>query len=365
MGENLFLKEVKPLYKNVMKNAKARLDNLAKPMGSLGVLEDMAIRLSGITGEIYNNLDKKAVVIMCADNGVCDEGVASAPQVVTFTQTTNFLRGVTGVCVLAKQAGCDVKVVDIGVKGDLNLPGLISKKIRHGTWNSAKGEAMTRAEALKGIDIGFNLVKELKDQGYQLLGTGEMGIGNTTTSSSVLIGLTGCSIEDAVGRGAGLKDEQFLHKKEVIKKIMALNNPNGKDPIDVLHKVGGFDIAGIVGIYLGAAYYRVPIVIDGFISVVAALLAYRINPLARDFMFPSHISAEKGYNIAINELGLEPILNLRMRLGEGSGCPLAFNILDGATAVINNMATFEEGNVDVENYKDLWQETDIEGVDVR
>lgn len=356
MRELTFLNEIYPLYEDSVKKARVRMDSLIKPLGSLGTLEEMAIRLSGITGKLHNEVNKRAIIIMSSDNGVCEEGVASAPQIVTLTQTINFLKGITGVAVLSKHNRCDLKVVDIGVKEDIAAPGLIVKKIRKGTWNSAKGEAMTREEALKAIHVGFNLVRELKEEGYNLIGTGEMGIGNTTTSSSVLLALTGCSIDEGVGKGAGLKEEQFLHKKEVIKKILKLNKPIKEDPIDVLHKVGGFDIAGMVGLYLGAAYYRIPIVIDGFISAVAALAAYKINPFTKDFMFPSHISKEKGYNIAINEIGLDPILNLGMRLGEGSGCPLAFNIIEAATVVMNNMATFEEGNVDVEDYKGLWKE---------
>ncbi len=355
MSNLFFLNEIKPLDKEIMRKAKERLDNLAKPIGSLGNLEQMAIKLSGITGQMYNKLEKKAVVIMCSDNGVCEEGIASAPQIVTYTQTTNFSRGITGVCVLAKHEGADVIAVDVGIKGLIDSPSIISKKIRMGTSNIAKGEAMTREEAIRAMDIGFDLVKELKDKDYKILGTGEMGIGNTTTSSAILIALTDCEVDEAVGYGAGLTLEQFNKKKEVIKRSISINKPDKNDPIDVLHKLGGFDIAALVGMYLGAAYYRVPIVIDGFISVVSALIAYRLNPLAREFMFPSHVSKENGYNIAIDEINLRPILNLDMRLGEGSGCPLAFNIIEAATAVINNMATFEEAKVDVENYKDFWR----------
>lgn len=348
------LDKISPLDKIAMKSAKERLDNLAKPMGSLGRLEEIAIQLAGITGKLNNKITKKAIVLMCSDNGVCEEGVASSPQLVTATQTINFLRGVTGVAVLAKHSGCDLKVVDIGVKNDISHINLINKKIRKGTWNSAKGQAMTREEALKCIDIGFSMIGNLKNEGYHCIGTGEMGIGNTTTSSSILIALTGCSIEDGVGKGAGLTEEQFHRKKATVKRILEVNQVNSEDPIDVLHKVGGFDIAGLVGLYLGAAFYRMPIVVDGFISAVAALVAYRINPMVKEFMFPSHISSEKGYNIAINELGLSPMFNLEMRLGEGSGCPFAFNVIESATAIINEMATFEEAEVDIENYKNLW-----------
>lgn len=352
---NLDFMDIKELDKLAMNKAKVRIDGLIKPLGSLGLLEDMAIRLSGITGEVYNEINKKAVVVMCSDNGVCSEGVASSPKVVTMMQTINFLKGFTGIGVLSDHCSSDVKVVDIGVDGDLHLDGIISRKIRRGTSNIALGEAMTRDEAIDAIKVGFNLIGELKNQGYNLIGTGEMGIGNTTTSSAILMALTGEGEDLAVGRGAGLTDEQLDLKKAVIKKAIEINNPKNDDPIDVLHKLGGFDIAGLVGLYLGAAHHRVPIVIDGFISIVAALVAYKINPLAKEFMFPSHISKEPGYKIAIDSLELKPILALDMRLGEGVGCPLAFNIIEASTKIVKNMATFEEGQVSIENYKDLWE----------
>lgn len=343
------------LYIRSMLDAKDKLDNLIKPIGSLGVLEDIAIKMAGITGKVHNELKKKCIVIFSSDNGVCEEGVASAPQSVTSMQTINFLRGITGIGVLARVNNCDLRVVDIGVKEDINYPGLIIKKLRKGTANIAKGEAMTRAESEKAISIGIDMVRELKEDGYDVIGTGEMGIGNTTSSSSVLIALTECSIDEAVGRGAGLHDEQFKNKKNVIKRILQVNNPKKEDPIEVLHKVGGLDIAGMVGLYLGAKQYRMPIVVDGFISVVAALVACRIDEETRDYMFASHISSEKGYNIAINELGLTPILNLAMRLGEGSGCPLAINIIENSLKIINEMGTFEEGNVDIKDYENHWR----------
>ncbi|WP_238882209.1 nicotinate-nucleotide--dimethylbenzimidazole phosphoribosyltransferase [Clostridium sp. YIM B02551] len=344
------------MHKNAMIEAKTKLDNLIKPIGSLGELENIAIKFAGITGKVENEINKKAIVIFSSDNGVCEEGVASAPQSVTAMQTINFLRGITGIGVLARVNNCDLKVIDIGINEEINYPGLIRKKIRKGTSNIAKGEAMNLEEANEAINIGIEIAHELKKQGYDIIGTGEMGIGNTTSSSSVLIALTNCDIDEAVGRGAGLKDDQLTLKKQVIKKIIEVNSPIKEDPMDVLHKVGGFDIAGMVGLYLGAKKYELPIVIDGYISAVAALIAYRIDPETKSYMFPSHISKEQGYNIAINELGLNPMLNLSMRLGEGSGCPLAINIIENSLKVINEMGTFEEGNVDIKDYKDLWRE---------
>ncbi|MDD7794991.1 nicotinate-nucleotide--dimethylbenzimidazole phosphoribosyltransferase [Clostridium sp. 'White wine YQ'] len=344
------------MNKNAMLQAKEKLDNLIKPIGSLGELENIAIKFAGITGKVENQINKKAIVIFSSDNGVCEEGVASAPQSVTAMQTINFLRGITGIGVLARVNNCDLKVIDIGIKEEINYPGLIIKKIRKGTSNIARGEAMTIEEANEAINTGIEIAYDLKKQGYDIIGTGEMGIGNTTSSSSVLIALTNCSIDEAVGRGAGLKDDQLTLKKQVIEKVIQINSPIKEDPMDVLHKVGGFDIAGMVGLYLGAKKYELPIVIDGYISAVAALIAYRIDPETKDYMFPSHISKEQGYNIAMNELGLNPMLNLSMRLGEGSGCPLAINIIENSLKIINEMGTFEEGNVDIKDYKDLWRE---------
>lgn len=350
------LKKIESFNTSVYEQAKEKLDSLIKPVRSLGYLEDIAARICAIQGSLSPCLDKSIVVVMASDNGVCEEGVASAPQSVTAMQTINFLRGITGIAVISKANNSDIKVIDIGVKEDIYYEGLNVKKIRKGTRNMAKEPAMTMEECLKAIEIGFNTVKELKDNGYSIIGTGEMGIGNTTSSSSLLIALTNCKIEEAVDRGAGLTDSQLLHKKSVIEHIIKLHSENFSDPIEALRRVGGFDIAGLVGLYLGAAYYKIPIVVDGFISVVAALCAYRINKNSSHYMFASHISKEVGYNIAIKELGLTPIVNLNMRLGEGVGCPIAFNIIKTAVSVINEMGTFEEGNVDIKDYKDLWRE---------
>ncbi|MEG0371761.1 MAG: nicotinate-nucleotide--dimethylbenzimidazole phosphoribosyltransferase, partial [Clostridium sp.] len=305
--------------------AKQRLDSLIKPIKSLGGLEDIAAKMCSIKETLTPTINKRIVVIMASDNGVCCEGVASAPQSVTAMQTINFLRGITGIAVIAKANNTDIKVIDVGVLSDISYDGLDIKKIRHGTRNIAIEPAMTMKECEKAIDIGIQTVKELIDKDYGIIGTGEMGIGNTTTSSSLLIALTGCTIEEAVGRGAGLCDSQFLLKKEVIQRVISIHKEGLGDTLEALRRVGGYDIAALVGLYLGAAFYKTPIVIDGFISVVAALCAYKINPLCRDYMFASHISMEKGYMIAIKELNLKPMLNLDMRLGEGTGCPIAFN----------------------------------------
>lgn len=343
------IENVTPTYEESKIKAKERLDSLAKPLGSLGKLEDIAIQLAGISGEVFNEIDRACIVVMCADNGVVDEGVSSCPKYITKTQTINFIKGVTGIGVLARHEKMDIRVVDIGIDGEISYPGLVDKKIRNGTSNMAKGPAMTREEAIDAIEIGIEQIKDLVDKGYKLIGTGEMGIGNTSTSSAVLMALTGCNVNFAVGRGAGLTDEGLKNKRRVISKALEINQPDKNDAIDVLSKVGGFDIAGIVGCFLGAAYYRVPIIIDGFISAAAALIAYKLNPIVREYMIPSHNSLEPGFQYIMNELNLSPIFNLNMRLGEGTGCPLAYNIIKASSSVITNMATFEEAEI-VDDY---------------
>lgn len=344
---------IRPAFEESMKEAAIRLDKLAKPIGSLGKLEDLAVKIAGMTGKQSCSFEKKVTIIMAADNGVVEEGVSSCPQVVTAVQTINFLKGVTGVCVLSKHAGADIRVVDIGVAADLEYPGLISRKIRKGTSNMAKGPAMSREEAVKAIETGIEMVTQLVNDGYSLFGTGEMGIGNTSTSSAVAMAFLGCSAEEAVGKGAGLTEESHNNKKSVIQKALSVNKPDPKDPIDVLSKVGGFDIAGMTGCFLGAAYHRMPIVVDGFISAAAALAAYRLNPLVKDFLIPSHCSEEPGYELVMKEIGLRPMLDLNMRLGEGSGCPLAFNVIEAAEVIISEMATLEEAMIESEFLIDI------------
>ncbi|KAB3532850.1 nicotinate-nucleotide--dimethylbenzimidazole phosphoribosyltransferase [Alkaliphilus serpentinus] len=339
---NKVLGGIKPLDNEAQVKTAERLDSLIKPIGSLGKLESLAIQIAGITGEVLNKTDKKCMVVMAADNGVVEEGVSSAPQDITAIQTINMMNGLTAISVLSKQAKSDLKVVDIGICHDISHEKLISRKIRMGTGNIAKGPAMDRAEAIQGIEVGIDIVQDLHKEGYNLIGTGEMGIGNTSTSSAILIALTGATLEAAVGMGAGLSPEAFEKKKEVIGRAIEINKPDKADPIDVLAKVGGLDIAGLVGCFLGASYYRIPIVIDGVISAVAALLAYKLNPLTREYMIPSHSSLEPSYRLIMKEMNLEPNLYLNMRLGEGTGCPLMFQIIDASMAILKDMATFQE-----------------------
>lgn len=344
---------IKPSNKEAVKKAWDRIDNLTKPIGSLGELEEIAAKMSGITGKVYNEIHKKNTVIMCADNGVWEEGVSNCEQKSTMTVANNFTKGITGICTLSKFNNADITVVDVGVKGDFNNSKIINKKVAYGTKNMAKGPAMTREEAVKAIEAGIEVTDDLVKRGYDLFGTGEMGICNTSTSSAVLSVLSGISVDTVVGKGAGLTEEQFLNKKRVIQKSIDINKPDKNDPIDVISKVGGFDIAGLCGCFLSAAKNRVPIVIDGFISSAAALCAYKLCEYARDFMFPSHLSGEPGAAYMMKELKLNPMLNLRMRLGEGSGCPLAFNIIESALYTMNNMATFEEATINKDFYIDI------------
>jgi len=344
------LNSIQAVEEKIIKKSQSRIDNLTKPIGSLGTLEEIATKIAGITGKIYNKINKKNIIIMCADNGVVDEGVSTCPQKVTAVVTNNFTKGITGVCTLATNNGADITIVDIGVKADLKNPKIINKKIRYGTSNIMKGPAMKREEAIKAIETGIEMVDSLVKEGYNLFGTGEMGIGNTTTSSAVLSVLSGLKSEVVVGKGSGLTEELYLNKIKVVKKSIDINSPDKNDIIDVLAKVGGLDIAGLCGCYLGAAKNRVPIVIDGFIASVAALCAYRLNPLVKDYMFPSHLSEEPGTIFVMRELNFEPILNLKMRLGEGSGCPLAFSIIEAALYAMNNMATLEEAEIMIDAF---------------
>lgn len=339
------LEAISPSNLEAMRLTRDKWDSLVKPIGSLGLLEEMTIKLAGITGSTNNKIHKKAIVVMSSDNGVVEEGVSSAPQIVTRLLTESMIRGITGVATLGKFTNTDIKTVDIGLNGKIDNPEVINKKISNGTKNFTKEAAMSYEEAIKSIEVGIEIGDDLYSQGYDIIGTGELGIGNTTTSAAVLSILTGLSVDITCGKGAGLTEEQYENKKNVILKGIELNKPNKEDPIDVLSKVGGFDIGGMCGLYLSAAKNRKPIVMDGFISSAAALLAIRINPLVKDYIIPSHLSGEPGSNYMMEALGLKPMLNLGMRLGEGSGCPLAFQILEAALYTLENMGTFEEASI--------------------
>ena len=333
---------IMPLNQDAMAHAKTKLDNLAKPPGSLGELEEIAVRLSGISGQTFYDAKKRCVIVFASDNGVVEENVSLAPQGVTAALALGFARGLTGCSVLAKQFGADVVVVDVGINGDISHSFIRDRKIRKSTYNISRESAMSLNEAKMAINVGIETAIAAVDNGYKLIGVGEIGIGNTTTSAAVLCALCGIKPEQATGRGAGLSAASYKNKIDAIKRALTLNSPNVLDPIDVVSKVGGFDIAAMAGAFLGAAHKRVPVVVDGFISMTAALVAYRLNPLVKDYMFASHASGERGFGIAAKSIGLVPCLNLNMRLGEGSGCPIMFAIIDAACAVLRDMGTFEE-----------------------
>lgn len=330
------------LDKNMMEEAQKRLDNLLKPQGSLGKLESIAKKLSGISGELKYEVKGKSIMVMSGDNGVLEEKVSSFPQEVSLLVAETMTSGISGVAVLARHAGASLKVVDLGLAGDVKSKDIINRKIKRGTANMLKGPAMSREEAVKAIEIGIEETNRAIDEGINLLGTGEVGIGNTTSSSAVLYALTGGDLDSLVGRGAGLTDEGLTNKKRVIKEAVALNSPDSSDAIDVLSKVGGFDLAGLAGCYLAAAARRVPIVIDGFISGAAAVAAYKISPEVKNYMFASHLTEEPGGKMIAEILGLEPMLNMNMRLGEGTGCALAFNIIEAATRIMSEMGSFAD-----------------------
>ncbi len=343
MELNTLIQSVQALDAGAMDAARQRQAQLAKPPGSLGRLEDLSVQLAGITGSIHNEIQKKHLLVFAGDNGVVEEDVSSAPQSVTLMQTVNLTRAKTGASVLAKYFGCGITVCDVGVNADIREPAVLNRKIAYGTANFTKGPAMTREQALTAIMTGAELAQSTE---ADVLGIGEMGIGNTTTSSAVLSVLLGVDVETVTGRGGGVTDQSFINKKNAIRKGIALNQPDAKDVVDVLSKVGGFDIAAMCGAFLGAAASRRPVVIDGFISAVAALCAVRLCPLVQGYLVPSHASYEIGYQLAMDAMNLQPLFLLGMRLGEGSGCPLAFQVLEAACAVLNHMATFDQAGID-------------------
>ena len=336
------VREVLPLDRGAMTAAEEYQARLAKPPGSLGRLEEISIQLAGITGRVHNALNKKQLLVFAADNGVVAEGVSSAPQSVTKQQTINLMRGKTGAAVLAKHFGCGLTVCDVGVNADIYESTVLNRKIAYGTQNICTGPAMTREQTLQAILTGAEIARTVD---ADVIGVGEMGIGNTTTSSAVLAVLLGADVEAVTGRGGGITEESFRKKKAVIRTAIEVNRPDRDDVVGVLSKVGGFDLAAMCGAFLGAAAARRPAVIDGLISAAAALCAVRLCPNVRGYLVPSHASFEIGYRLAMEAMDLRPLFDLGMRLGEGSGCPLAFQLLDAACAVINDMATFGEAGI--------------------
>lgn len=342
------LKKIQEPDREAMEACQKRWNSIAKPLHSLGKLEDALVKIAGITGSADIHLDKKALVPMCADNGVVEEGVAQSGQDVTVIVSENFLKTKATASIMCRAAGADIYPVDIGIAADTCL---MNRKIAYGTKNMTKEPAMSRKQALRAIETGITMAAELKEKGYQIIATGEMGIGNTTTSSAVAAVLLGEQVENVTGRGAGLSTEGLTRKISAIHRAIERNRPDPADAVDVLAKVGGFDIAGLTGLFLGGAIYRIPIVIDGFISAVAALAAVSICPAVKAYMLASHVSKEPAAQMVLDRLGLSATLHADMCLGEGTGAVVYFQILAMACAVYNGMSTFQE--VNIEEYQPL------------
>ena len=343
------LERVEPVSERLLDEAQKRLDNLTKPRGSLGILEELGKRFVAIRSDLDERVKGKVVFVFAGDHGVVEEGVSAFPKEVTQQMVRNFLRGGAGINVISRFAGAHVKVVDIGVDADLSHlkeKGLIVKKIARGTNNITKGPAMSRQQALDAVRVGFDLAREAFEEGYNLFAVGEMGIGNTTPSSAIYAVLTGRSAEEVTGRGTGIDDEALKRKIEVVKKAIEVNRPDPNDPIDVLAKLGGYEIAGMLGVIIAGAYLKVPVVVDGFISTASALLAVRLKKEIMDYLIFAHRSEAFGHETVLKFLGVRPLFDLKMRLGEGTGAVIGMWLVHLGEKILHEMATFEEAAVD-------------------
>ena len=338
------IKAIRPLNQEAMKQSEARWNSIAKPLYAFGEFEPMTIRMAGITGDPEIRVDKKALVIMCGDHGVLEEGVSQSNQEITAVMTEGFTRMECSASVMAEMAGVDMFPVDIGVARDV-IPEVINRKIAYGTKNMAKEPAMTREQAIRSIEVGIEMVEMLKEKGYEIICVGEMGVGNTTPSSAMASVFLDVPVAKVTGRGSGLKAEGLAHKTRVLERIMASYTFDKNDPLDVLTKVGGFEIGGMAGLYLGAAACRIPVVADGVISCVAALLACRLAPSARDYLFASHLSKEPAGKMLLDALELKPCLTCEMHLGEGTGAVALMPVLDLALGVYHRMSTFTDVDI--------------------
>lgn len=337
---------IDPLRKTLFDEARRRLDKMAIPRGSLGRLEEFAQRVVAITGKLNPEIKEKTVVVFAGDHGVVEEGVSAFSQDVTMQMVYNFLKGGAGINVLARHVGAKVLVVDIGVAIDLEpQEGLLIKKVSKGTKNMSKGPAMSREKALQALLVGIEIAHDLKSQGVDIIGTGDMGIGNTTSSSAITAVLIGSELEEVTGRGTGISDTMLNHKVNVIRRSIELNQPDPHDPIDVLAKVGGYEIAGIAGLIVGAAANRIPLVIDGFISTTAALVAVSLKRDINEYCIAAHRSQEKGHRVLLDWLGQKPILDLSLRLGEGTGAALGIDMIEAGVKILNEVLTFDAAGV--------------------
>jgi nicotinate-nucleotide--dimethylbenzimidazole phosphoribosyltransferase len=339
------LDRISDLDEAAMRSAAARQDRLTKPQGALGVLEEISIKIAGITGDPRPLPGGKTVIVMAADHGVTCEGVSRYPSEVTAQMVANFLAGGAAINVLSRHVGAEVRVVDIGVASPIAGEGLVSRRVRPGTANMAAGPAMSREEAEAALEVGIDVAEEEIARGAALLATGDMGIGNTTAASSITACITGLDPIEVTGRGTGITDAGLEQKVAVIRRALEVNRPDPRDALDVLCKVGGLEIAGIAGVMLAAAAARRPVLVDGFISAAGALIAAGLHPGAEDFMLASHLSVERGHAAICKRLGLHPIIQANMRLGEGTGAALAFFLVDASLKILAEMATFDEAGV--------------------
>lgn len=339
--------QIKPLDEEAMRQAQERQNSLTKPQGSLGVLEELSIRAAGIQGTAEPKIERKVIFTMAGDHGVADEGVSAYPKEVTPQMVYNFIAGGAGINVLARHVGAEVIVVDMGVAHTFEPnPLLVDGKVAMGTKNITKGPAMTQDEAIRAIETGIDVFeKEFAKSPIDIAGTGDMGIGNTTPSSAIAATITGEDVRSVAGRGTGIDDGVFENKIKIIEKALEVNKPDPKDPIDVLAKVGGFEIGGIAGVCLAAASRRVPIVVDGFISTSGALIAGELAPLVRGYIIASHNSVERGHSTMLKYMQLKPMMDLNLRLGEGTGAALGISIVEASVRILSEMATFAEAGV--------------------
>jgi len=342
--------KIKKPDSSLMKQVQARLDSLTKPRGSLGKLEELAKQIVSITANLSPRIEKKAIIIMAADHGVVEEGISAYPREVTPQMVYNFLNGGAAINVLARHIGAEVLIVDVGVAADFQEhQSLMLEKIDYGTKNMVKGPAMTDEQAVKSLEVGIEAAEKLIKKGYDIIATGDMGIGNTTASSAIAAIICRTDVESVTGYGTGIDDRCLENKINVIKKAISVNKPDAADGIDVLSKVGGFEIGGIAGIILGCASGRTPVVIDGFISGAGALIAAAISPDSTNYMIASHCSAEKGHRIVLDRLGLKPLFDFDMRLGEGTGAAIGINIVEASVKILSEMATFNQAGVSEKN----------------
>lgn len=340
-----YIRDIGPVKKEDLDKYRAHWDSLVHPTGSLGEIEEIGIRVCGILGELPESIDKKVTLVMCSDNGIVEENVSSSPKILTKLLALQMATGTTGVCALSESAGSDLAVVDLGIEDFEGHEGIIDRKISNGTKNFAREDAMTYDQALESIGVGIEIAESYIGAGYRCLGTGELGIGNTSTSAAVIKALTGAEAEEVVGLGSGVDDIQLANKVRLVDRALDMRRPNLDDPIDVLVKIGGYDIGAIAGVFLACAKHGVPGIIDGIISGAGALLAARLCSNAGDYMLGSHIPKEQGSILAMEDLGVRGYLDCSMRLGEGSGCPLMFKVIDSALYCMNKMTRFEETDI--------------------